>query len=224
MKTILSSKKAVFIFCFIAVIILLSAGFYFWAKNKEVGTMIFAGLKSSDVSKYEIKDTFTGKIIENKEEKLVFKVPENWTVQKVKNGDQSEISLFDQNCEFDEKGDLDVEKSFKEKGACGIGVAVIKCQKISPDISTDADIFSNYIKALQSDPSWGDNSGFSLDTVNNKSGLRQIIGKKDSARMIYVRVSTGQTIYAFSTGYIFNNSNKCVDELDNFLKTVSINK
>ncbi|MCX6760100.1 MAG: hypothetical protein NTW46_02040 [Candidatus Nealsonbacteria bacterium] len=224
MKLNFSRKKVVFGFCFIFIIISLMAGFYFWAKNKEVGTLIYAGIKYSDILNYEIKDISDGKMIENKEEGLIFKVPENWTVQKVKTEDQSEISLFDQDCEFDEKGDLNVEKSFKEKGACGIGIAVIKSKKISSDISTDADISSNYIKALQLDPNWGDNSGFSLDMVSNKIGLRQIVGEKDGVKMIYVRIPINQTIYAFSTGYIFNNSNKCIERFDDFLKTILINK
>lgn len=221
MKLIPSGKKAVFVFCFVFIIILFG-GFYFWAKNKEIGRVVFSGIRSSDIGNYEIKETALGKIIENVKDGLFFKVPENWIIKKVKTNSQSEVSLFDQNSEFDKNGDLLAEKSFKENGACGIGIAVIKCEKISSDISTDADMLSNYIKALQNNLDLGKDSGFSLNTVSNKNGLRQIINVEKDIRLISVKVPIGQDIFGFSTGLIFNE--KCIEEFDNFLKTVSINK
>ncbi len=218
------NKKSVFVFVFIVVVISLLAGFYFWAKNTPASILLSEKIVYSGVSDYEIKDTINGKIIENKKEGLIAKVPDGWSVKDIKAEDESGIGIYDQNVKFNEKDKADF-KSFMENGACAIEFAIMKYLGTTGNISTSADIIKNHIKGLNENPNQEANSGFYLDKVDGKDALRQVIDVKNKGyrlRSVMVQVPIGQKIYEFATSIFLND--KCLADFDSFLKTIIISK
>jgi len=216
----LKNKKVVFLLLLFLFFLLLIGGFLIWfilgpAKGND--------FECVDLSEYEIKKTEEGTIIENKKQGLAFKVPDGWIIKKNKYSEkENEILLFDPNVEFDENGKVLVEKSFKEKGACSIGITIIKYIKRDSDIPTDAEIVSNYIKAVK-DGYMLEKDGYALAIIDGKEALRITNQSNDKTKILtYVQLPLGQTIYNFGTGIVFNE--KCIEKFNEFLKGVSINK
>lgn len=224
MKSLISRKKVVFVFCF-AFIVLLSAGFYFWIKkeiNSERNDIL---TRSSDIADFEIKEVNGKKIIENKKEGFFAESPKGWIIKKFKyNEKENEISLFSPESEFDDQGNFLFKKSYLEKGACGIGLAIKKCEKYNQDVLTEADIVSGYIRGLKDkfDIKNDSNSNWTVVNVGGKDSLRRITKKGNNITSVRVETPLGQTIYSFSTGIIINQD--CVEVFDDFLKTVLISK
>ncbi len=217
MRKISLNKKAFFVFLILSILLL--AGFYFWAKNTIIGREIGFITKTIDVSEYEIKDIENGKIIENEKEGLIVKVPDGWTVKKNKENNQNEIILLDPNNEFDENGELIFKKSVLEKGACGIGLTIMKCEKKYPDISTEAEIIKGYIESVKSGE-LGGKSSFSLEYISGKESLKQIIEVEGRVTSINVQTPINNTIYGFGSAYIYNE--RCLEEFNKFLNNIII--
>ena len=218
----LKNKKVVFLLLLFLFFLLLIGGFLIWfilgpAKGND--------FKCVDLSEYEIKKTEEGTIIENKKQGLAFKVPDGWIIKKNKYSEkENEIMLFDPNVEFDENGNVLVEKSFKEKGACSIGITIIKYIKRDSDMLIEPEIVRNDIKAIKEGYE-GENHLSEIILISGKEGLKEVFGKikeKNSAVAITVRIPIIQTIYGFSTGIVFNK--ECIEKFNEFLKGVSINK
>lgn len=220
MKLNFSSKKVVFVFCFIF-IVLLSAGFYFWAKKEIYGERNDIVTKSADISEFEIKDMNGRKIIENKKEGFSAESPNGWLVKKFKYNDkENEVSLFSPESEFDEQGNFIAKKSFFEKGACVIGMAIKKCEKYSQNVPTEADMVSGYIKGLKDESDI--NNNWTIVSISGKDALRRITKKENDITSVIVEIPIGQTMYGFSTGITINQD--CVKVFGDFLKTVWIGK
>lgn len=220
MKLISSRKKVVFVFCFVFIVLLL-AGFYFWIKKEICGERNDIVTRSSDISEFEIKDVNGEKIIENKKEGFFAKSPKDWIVKKFKyNDNENEVSLFSPESEFDEQGNFIAKKSFFEKGACMIGMAIKKCEKYSQNVLTEADMMFGYIKGLRNEPD-ADND-WSVISIDGKDSLRRMTKKDGQITSIMADAPIGQTMYSFATGIIINQD--CVKVFDDFLRTVLITK
>lgn len=225
MKLFSSNKKVVFVFCFIAVvIILLSAGFYFWIKKEIDSGRNDMSTRTSDISEFEIIDINGEKIIENKKEGFSAKSLTSWIIRKFKYNDkENEIFLFSPESEFDDQGEFLSEKSYLEKGACVIGMAIKKCEKYSPNILTEADMVWGYIKGIKEESDTGKNSNnWTVINISGKDSLKRITKKDNEITSVRVETPIGQTMYSFSTGIIINQN--CVKAFDEFLKTVTIDK
>jgi len=224
MKFISSSKKVVFVFCFI-IIVLLLAGFYFWVKKEIYGERNDIVTRSSDISEFEIKDINGEKTIENKKEGFFAKSPKDWIVKKYKYNDkENEVSLFSPESEFDEQGNFIAKTSFFEKGACVIGMAIKKCEKYSQGVLTEADAVLGYIKGLKDEADINNisNNNWTVINISGRDALRRITKKENDITSVMVEIPMGQTMYGFSTGIIIKQG--CVKAFDDFLKTVLINR
>lgn len=224
MKFIFSSKKAVFSVSFVVIAILLSAGFYFLAKREIYDDRNDAVVKSSDISEFEIKDINGVKTVENKKEGFSANVPKNWTAKPFKyKNDENEVSLFSPESEFDSQGNFISQKSFFDKKACVIGMAIMKCEKRNPDIPTNAEMVWGYIEGIKDDAK-SDNSDkdWNVISISGKDSLRRVTRNDGKITSVRAETPVGQTIYSFATGIIVNQD--CIKAFDDFLKTVSINK
>ena len=225
MKFIFSSKKVVFVFCILLFLILLSAGFYFWIKNEINNERNDISTKSSDISEFEVKDINGEKIIENKKEGLLVKSPNGWIIKKFKYNDkENEVSLFSPESEFDEQGNFITKKSYFEKGACVIGMAVKKCEKYSSNVLTEADMIWGYIRGIieESNVNNSSNKNWTVINISGKDSLKRVTKQDNNITSVRVEIPIGQTIYGFSTGYIINQN--CLKAFDDFIKTVLLNK
>jgi len=212
MNSKLKKRQAVIVIV-VFVFLLIIGGFFWWKWKIPEPTYV----NSTD---YEIKDTSEGKIIENKEEGLTFKVPEGWGVKKYDEG----ISLFSPEVEFDQYGDVLIE-SLKEKGGCGVGVKVVE-YKSEPAITIEVGFLRGLINRIQEN-STVQESPITIEKrevikVDDKLALKRIFFHKGEQKSISVEIPINNTIYSFENGFIF--SEKCLQKFNKFLETVLINK
>jgi hypothetical protein len=217
------NKKFFFVLGFVVLIILLLGGFFLW-KDIEKQSPYKTLWENEYVQdkEFEVKETADGKIIENKEEGLIIKGPSNWSV--VKEGD--DIAFASPEVEFDEKGHL-IFSSIKEKGGCGVVVQIIKCKKVDPDLTTDAEYLSGRINLIKEDEKYKEEMKNhtprnEVILLSGKEGRKATYIKDGSIRMIEIEIPIGQTIYSFSSGLIMDQ--KCVDSFNDILSTVLISK
>jgi len=208
-------------FIFIIILLLLASGGVFWwwstkEKEPEDGETIW---EIEYVGGYEIKDTSEGKIVENKEYGLVVTVPEGWTV---KNYDKEGIGIFSLEVEFDERGAF--LNSAREKGGCIIGIEIKECKKVDPELTTDAEDLRMLIANIQENSTELDDekTRYEVIVINDKKALKTSYLKEGEEKYTTVEVSVDNIVYSFNNGIIF--AEKCIQEFDKFLETVSINK
>ena len=206
---------------FIIILLLLAAGGVFWwwiSKEEELreGETIW---EIEYVGGYEIGDTPTGKIIKNLECGLIAGVSEGWTA---KDNDKSGVGIFSPEVEFDEHGAF--LNSAREKGGCIIGIEIKKCKKVDPELTTDVEDLRILIVHIEKNPTELDDEEIRYEVVivDDKKAVKTSYLKEGEEKYTTVEVPVNNIVYSFNNGIIF--AEKCVQEFNKFLETVSINK
>lgn len=221
----ISRKKAIIYLIIAIVIILLVAGGFFLYQDIERKfpdkEMLWNNEYVKD-SEFDIVETEEGKTVENKDEGLVVKYPSSWTT--VKEGE--DIFIVSPETEFSEKGFV-LFNSFKEKGACGIGIEIIKCNKVDGELTTFADDLREEIDRIKQYEEYRKmmedySPKTEITLLSGKEGIKRTYIKDNSIRMIEIEVPVGQTIYSFGSALIMNE--KCVDEFNKIIDEIVINK
>jgi hypothetical protein len=203
--------------------LLLIAEGVFWLKNKKeylgepISKNTFANPKD-----YEIIETPEGKLVENKKEGFKMLAPKEWQVVMgaVDNPFDPQVILLSPEVENN-----NFIKSAKEKGACGMSVEIYKSEKVNPGITTFADDLRNEIADIQSNIEKyrkEEHPRNEVILVDNNSSIKRTYIRDGKVTLIETVVPVGQTVYNFSSGLIVNQ--KCVEEFNKILSTVSINK
>jgi len=209
------NKKIIF-GVIIVLLLLLLGGVFWWQQEKEFPQKkIIQKRIPIDSAEYEIKDTPEGKIVENKKEGLIVKVPEGWIVKKY----GEEVDILSPETEFDQYGGVSL-KSLKEKGACGMAIQILKYEKVDPEITTYAEYLRNLIEGLQQNPVIEERSKSEVITVSNKLGVKTIHLKEGKETYISVEIPVDHTVYGFYSGLIFAEG--CVQEFNKILETILI--
>lgn len=210
-------NKKIIIFALIIILILIIGGLFWWweERGKEYGKTI-SEREFVDSKYFTVEDTPEGTIVENKKEGLSVKVPEGWSIKEEGDG----ISFCSPEVKFDEKGSL-IFQSIKE-GGCGVTVQIIKCKKVDPELTTDAEDLINYIIAVKDGSYKEEDRQLEILEISGKEGLKRSYIKDGMISKISVEIPLSQTIYSFDSGFIF--SEKCTAEFNKFLETVSIIK
>ncbi len=196
-------NKKVVIFVVIIILILIIVGLFWWQSKRTVSEVEF-------VKGYEIKDTPEGTIVENKKEKFTAKVPDGWIAKDY----VTSVGLFSPETEFDENGGfLD---SVREKGACGIGIEIREYENGEEKV----EYLKDFIGMTQRNSIEMEKAGYSVVIIDGKPALKTTIKKDEEIRYIEVEVLINNTVYFFTSGLII--SQKCVQEFDNVLETISI--
>ncbi len=195
------NKKVIFIFGII-LILLAAGGLFFWWQNREI---------KGNPADYVIKETAEGKIVENKKAGLTVKAPEGWGVEKVE-FEEGAINFYSPNT----KAELQEGKIvLPVKNGCLIQTNIVYKKMDFEQIQQEARR-THIMLGVKSDE-------FEEIIINNSNALKNIFDlyKYGSGIGIYVPIKNKG--YAFYLYWDSEEKEKCIQEFDKFLETVSIN-
>lgn len=221
-----SNKRIFLLFLAVVVILLIVGGFFLYKGIKKPEPEWKKIIQDNDYVEdkdYIITETDNEKIVENKEEGLVIKGPADWSVVK----EDISVSIVSPEVKFDENGAL-IFSSIKEGGGCGVDIQIMKCKKVDPEITTSAEDLINMINLINTDEEFREKlenyePKTEVISLSGYEGIKDTYIKDNNIRMIEIQIPLGQsTIYMFSSGLIMNQ--KCVEDFNKIMDTVSINK
>ena len=192
------TKKIIFL---IIAILVFGAGGFFWWQGREI---------KGSPEDYVIKETAEGKIVENKKAGLTVKVPEGWIEKKIEFLEGS-IAIYTSDME----GKLEDEmiKPPLKKG-CAIEGAVVYKQMNFDEIKEEIKKF-HAVFGITSEE-------FEMITINNRQVLKNTFDSKFLGPSIGIYLLNKNKFYNFSIYWAPEEKEKCVQEFDKFLETVSI--
>jgi len=185
----------------IIVLILVAGGFFWWWQGREI---------KGGPDDYVIKETEEGKIVENKKAGLSIKIPEGWTTEKI---EAFEGSVLICTPEITGRKNGELVSPPLTKG-CGIEISVIYKKMNFNEIKEE-------IKAIH----WGLNiksEEFEEITINNRSALKNIFDSEFLGPATAVYIPTENKLYDFDLYWAPDEKERCVQEFDKFLETISI--
>lgn len=195
------SKKVVFIFV-IVLILAAAAGGFFWWKNR--------GIKGSP-DDYVVREINQGKIMENKKAGLTIVVPEGWEYKKVKDIEGGSFIVQTSNISGKKVNDLIMPPLTQ---GCGIEVGVNYKKFSFTEIEQSLrEIYAKLVVIEQK---------FEITKVNNKEALKNIVDSQYAGPMIGIYIPVIDKMYSFTLVWSSNEKEKCIQEFDRFLETVSI--
>jgi len=185
----------------VILLILAASGGFFWWENREI---------KGSPDDYAIKETGEGKIIENKKAGLSIIVPKEWKTEII---DFSEGSVI-----FDS---LDIEGVWRNEmisppliKGCSVEVAVIYRQTNFDEIKKEVEE-SHIGLSIQSEE-------FEIITINNRQTLKDTFESKFIGPSMGVYFLNEDKFYSFAVYWASNDKERCIQEFNNLLKTVSI--
>lgn len=207
------NKKSKIIITIVLVLALIAAGFFYYNKIQEgkMGPVSFESFKKIESD---------GKVfMENKDIGLKFMVPEGWEIE---NTDMASVSIYS----------LDFvpfqEPSFIPKKGCWIDVdPKIQIQGSKYDLQ-----YTYYRQIIDDEKTLStinknDNEKYEIvDLDGLKSVKESNFNNKGDNTGVFISLTTPyeDVVYRFDT-YIFGqDKEKCIQDFDNFLKTISIKK
>jgi len=199
-------KKFYFLF-FITFVVFIIGGIFLWSEySKEIGN-ITPAVKFEPPENYVIKDTSKGKIVENKKAGISFKVPEGWKVEKKEIGiDEWVINILSPDARVNDSGLL-------IKG-CGVGVHV-EHHRATANATRyrikDPERFSKEIS--------GDYQAIEID---KHPALKMTIRNSGWGEAVAIKLPIEDKIYMFDTRFLPEETERCSQAFEEFLKGVSI--
>ena len=191
------NKKAIFV-----IILILIAGGFFWWQNREI---------KGSPEDYVIKETEEGTFVENKKAGLLVKSPEGWEMKKIK--DIEEGSFIIQTLDIEGKENNDIVMPPLTQG-CGIEIG-INYKKLSfEEIEQSAKEI--YLRLEVTDQI------FERMTVDNKEALKNVVNTYYAGPMIGIYVPVSDRVYSFTLIWASDEKEKCIQEFESFLETISI--
>jgi len=184
----------------LAIIILVLGGglFYFW-QNREI---------KGSPEDYVIIETEEGKFVENKKAGLTVKVPEGWEVEKIK---FSEGSIVFYTPDVDERW---LNELIPLEKGCGIEMAVVYKKMNFEEIERE-------IKRIHAGLGIRSEELEEI-TINNRQALKNTFDSIVLGPGITTYFTQKNKLYSFGFCWGPDEKEKCVQEFDKFLGTVSI--
>jgi len=195
-------KKKIIISIFVILfLILVAGGGFFWWQRREI---------KGNPEDYTIKETPEGKIVENKRAGLTVKVPEGWEAKK--------IEFLEGAIEFDTK---DAEGTWRNgimsapfKKGCAIGGGMIYKKMSFDEIKKEIkDI--HFGLGIKSDE-------FEEIEINNRKALKNSFDSTRIGPGISIYIPDKNKVYNFAVYWGPQDKDRCIQEFNNFLETVSI--
>ena len=192
------------IFSLIIVLLLIGGGFFWWWQGREI---------KGSPEDYVIIETEEGKIVDNKKAGLTVKVPEGWEVEKMEIKEGS-VLIHTLDIEGKEWNGMMVPPLIK---GCGIEIAVVynKYKKM------DLEEIEKEVKTLQ----WAlqiKSEEFEKVTINNWQALKNTFESEELGSVISIYILLKNKLYNVGLYFAPNEKERCVQEFDKFLETVSI--
>lgn len=193
-------KKQKLIILTIIILVLVGGGFFYWWQNREI---------KGSPEDYVIIETEEGTIVENKKAGLIVKVPEGWKVQKIK---FSEGSIVFYTPDVEERW---LNELIPLESGCGIDTAVVYKKMNFDEIKKEIkDIHAGLgIKSEE----------FEIITIDGQQALKNTFDSLLLGPGIATYFTQKNKLYSFCLYWALGEKEKCVQEFDKFLETVSIN-
>lgn len=191
-------KKIIFIF----ILILVAGGLFYWQYgNKEI---------KGNPDDYTIIKTAEGTFVENKKAGLFVKAPEGWEVKKMEI-EEGSILIHTFDIEGEKKNEI---VSLPLTKGCGIEMSVVYKKMNFEEIKEK-------IKMLH----WGIQikfEEFEEIVINNYYALKNTFDSDVLGSAVVIYIPKGNKLYDFGLYFESNEKERCVQEFDKFLETVSI--
>lgn len=199
--------KVFYFLVIFALIAMLIGGISLWLKYAEEAEEWLPGVEFEPPENYVFKDTPEGTIVENKNAGISFKVPENWTVDKKEIGiDQWVVNVLSPDAELNEAGLL--------IGGCGVGILIVY-----DNIMADSVRF----RIENPERSSGEVSGgYEVLKISSYSALKMILENPEWGRGVAIKIPREDKIYIFETRFLPDETGKCSQAFEEFLKGISI--
>jgi hypothetical protein len=208
LKKLLKNKKSLLFFA--ALLTVFIGGLFWWQANRETPVEKWGSVGHSSKEDYVIKDVSSGMIVENKKVGLVFQIPKNWLAEK-----DNLAAFYSSDAEFSE-----TRSDVLLKG-CRIEV-------FANFIKTNISTLKKYIdEDLQEWSSVVAIDEFQQIDINNQPALRYKYHVRqdvpDRIRMAYISadIPSEKYIYKILLSSFLEEIDKCEEEFDDFLKTIS---
>jgi len=184
------------------VLILIALGGFFYWQNREI---------KGSPDDYVIKETEEGIFVENKKAGLSVRVPEGWEIKKIET-EEGLMTLFPLETEMEiieEKIVLPI------KEGCLIRTTIVYREGDLDQIKKETTIDH----VLMGGTIYDD---FEEVMMNNYYGIKNVFEseKFGSGTSIYIPIKN--KVYGFHLAWASNGKERCVQEFDKFLETVSI--
>jgi hypothetical protein len=194
-------KKKIIIF--IVVVLILVAGGFFWWQGKEI---------KGNPEDYVIKETPEGKIVENKKAGLFVKAPEGWETKRVDFIEEGSILIQILDIEGEDRGNGIVGPPLIR--GCGIETVVTYKKLSLEEIKKDAEEVHWMLVPIFDE--------FEEIVVNAKKALKNTWESKTKGPMIAIYIPIDNKVYTFTLAWAPNDKEKCLQEFNKFLETISI--
>jgi len=203
-------KKIIVSIIIVFVLLLIAGGVFWWQGNRETPPEKWDTAKVSPREDYIIKETPEGKIVENKKAGINFLIPKEWILEDAPSF-VSYISFYSPDAEFNER-----RSDILEEG-CSIDVYIsyIKTNLDTLERTINED-FRKWDSAIKIDE-------FKKIEVSDFPALK-CVTNIENLKMFYITVhlSAGNKVYKMSLASPFHGKEKCFQEFEEFLETVSI--
>jgi len=208
------SKKLYFLLIVGALLLILVgvAGFLFWQKLKPTPIEDFDTAKISPRTNFEVREEASRKVVENKKDGLKFSVPKDWVLKEDVLNETLDFMIYSPDAEVGER------KLIIKKGC--------KVSALIAQIRTDIDKFELYSKKKELKGSLnnkyervyiGENKNY--QGINNYFDLPEI-----NMFVSVVDIPFGSRLYEINLNAAMQDKERCVNEFEEILKTISIKK
>ena len=203
-------------------LLLIIGGVFWWGEEKWKNEHLLEETKVEPASHYQIKRTKEGTIVENKRVGLRVNIPDKWKVEveTLANNKDGLVGIYSPDFAFGPK------RIFPKKG-CGMAIDVQ--HRYSEKKFRTVKERINYIKKSGVITN-GDKEKEEVISISGYPALKHtyIINGPDIKKelkntlSIDIVLPKGGTVYHFETIIIPKNQGKCLQEISNILKNVSI--
>jgi len=195
-------KKKILIPIFVVLFLAVAAGgFFWWWQGREI---------KGSPGDYVIKETEEGKIVENKRAGLTVKVPEGWMTQRI---EFLEGSVVSNTSDIEGRWEDEMIKPPLKKG-CGIETAVVYkemnfdgLKEEIKEIHAGLGILSEEMETI---------------TINNQQAFKNTFDSKSLGPGMAIYFLGKNKTYSFALYWASDDKERCIEEFDKFLETVSI--
>ena len=196
--------------CFLLIVtffIMLIGGIFLWSEYAKEAEDWLPGVRFEPPENYVIKDTPEGTIVENKNAGISFNVPDNWTADKEEIGiDEWIVNILSPDAELNESGLL--------IGGCGVSACVQYHEATANAVRhriEDPERFSKEISG-----------GYQAMKIDEYPALRMTIENQEWGKAVAVEIPIEDKIYMFETRFLPDETGKCSQAFEEFLKGISI--
>ena len=201
------AKKIILV---VVIVLFLVVGGFFWWQNRETPVEKWDEAEVSRRADYNIKETPEGQFIENEKAGISFLIPKEWILEDDPSY-FSRISFHNPDAKFDEKRSYILEKG------CVIDVYInyikTNLDTLEKFINEDFSKSSSVIKVNKS----------SKTKISNYTALRYEYDA-ENLKMAYISIDipSKNNLYKILLSNPIQEKERCIQEFDKFLETVSI--